>query len=124
MHGEDGFQLEESYRRFRSQFGDSYEAEILYSGFGPHRGTWRITVQEGELRRWVFRNKENLPEHRDFAENLTMEVLYKRAEENDTLELSYDESGMISEIVSPSQEDGPTDRGYLIRIVSIEKTKQ
>ncbi len=115
--------LEESYQRFRSRFQGSYIAEVVYSAFSPHRGTWELTVKEGELRRWVFRDKENHPEYRDFAEKLTMEALYQRAAEDGTLEISYDESGMLSEIILPAEEKGPTDRGYLIRVVNLKKTE-
>lgn len=103
--------VEESYQRFRSRFGGSYTAEVVYSAFSPHKGTWKLTVKERELRQWVFRDKENLPEYRDFAEKLTMAALYNRAAEDDTLEISYDESGMLSEIVLPSQGDGPHRQG-------------
>lgn len=121
MQGEESIRLEESYLRFRSLFDDSYTAELGYSAFSPHRGTWRITVQEGTLLRWEFQGKENIPEYQDFAENLRMETLYKRAAEDSRLELSYDGSGILHEIVFPADGKGPTDRGYRIRILSIKK---
>ncbi len=107
-----------------------YYLKVHYGAFSPLEGIWEIWVENGVLSSWKFNGTDNLPEHKDFALNMTMDTLFELAKQSymnkaDGMFLIYAEFDSefgyvksVSNMVNPdASKPVPTDRTFRYEVL-------
>ena len=72
-------EFDEAYKTWHEKNIITYSMKIHYSAFSPMSGVWDITVSNGQVVNWKYKNSENDEKYREFASKLTMEHLFEIA---------------------------------------------